>query len=223
MIRMLMAGESEAEVANTSFERFGGFCALAAGPTGFAYSLAFVLYLHHPSRGAAYADDVLLLVGALLSTAALTALYERLRPTDPGLALWGYVLGIAGALAAALHGAYDLANLVKPPAQLAADVPSAVDPRGIGTFALTALAFAAVGLLIVRGRRLPVGLGYLALVSAALLAVVYVGRLVILNPKSPGLLTAAVITGFVTNPIWYVWVGLVLTRADRPVPVPALP
>jgi hypothetical protein len=46
---------------------------------------------------------------------------------------------------------------------------------------------------------------------------------VILNPKSPGLLTAAVITGFVTNPIWYVWVGLVLTRADRPVPVPALP
>jgi hypothetical protein len=197
------------------FARFGALCALAAGPVGFGYSLAFVLSLHSPSRGAAYADDLLLLTGGLLSTAVFTALYERLRATDPGLALWGLVLALVGAFGAVLHGGYDLANLVNPPAGLATDVPNAVDPRGLGTFGLTALALAATGLLIVRGRRLPIGLGYLAFVSAALLAFVYVGRMVILNPKSPGLLTAAVIVGFLVNPVWFVWLGLVLRRTGR--------
>jgi hypothetical protein len=63
-----------------------------------------------------------------------------------------------------------------------------------------------------RGRRLPVGLGYLAFVSAALFAFVYVGRLVILNPKSPGLFTAAVLSGFLVDAVWFVWLGLVLWR-----------
>jgi hypothetical protein len=114
-----------------------------------------------------------------------------------------------------MHGGYDLADLVKPPAALASDVPNAVDPRGLGTFGLTALTLAVTGVLVVRGRRLPLGLGYLSFVSAALLAFVYVGRLVILNPKSPGLLTAAVIVGFLVNPVWFGWLGLVLWRTSR--------
>jgi hypothetical protein len=52
-----------------------------------------------------------------------------------------------------------------------------------------------------------------------LLGFVYVGRLVILNPKSPGLLTAAVIVGFLVNPIWFGWLGLVLRRTSRIVAV----
>jgi hypothetical protein len=198
-----------------SFERFGALCAFAAGPIGLAYSLAFVLYLHSPSRGAAYADDLLLLTGGLLSTVVFSVLYERLRATDPGFALWGLVLALVGAFGAMMHGGYDLADLVKPPAALASDVPNAVDPRGLGTFGLTALALAVTGVLVVRGRRLPLGLGYLSFVSAALLAFVYVGRLVILNPKSPGLLTAAVIVGFLVNPVWFGWLGLVLWRTSR--------
>ncbi len=196
---------------------------MAAGPVGFAYSLAFVVYLHDGSRGAAYADNLLLLGGGLLTTAALTALYERLRAVDAGFALWGYVLGLAGALGGAMHGAYDLANLVKPPATLASDVPNAVDPRGLGTFALTGLALGVAGVLIVRGAGLPRRLGQLGLVSSVLLLVVYVGRLVILNPKSPGLLTAAVAVGFVTNPVWFVWLGLVLRRPAAAVPATILP
>lgn len=205
------------------FERFGALCAVAAGVTGFGYSLAFVLFLHNSSRGAAYADALLLLAGGLLSTAAFTTLYQRLRETDPGLALWGLILAVAGAFGAMTHGAYDLANLVKPPALLASDVPSATDPRGLGTFALTGVALAVTGVLIVRGRRLPLALGYLAFVSAALLVFVYVGRLVILNPKSPGLLAAAVLVGFAVNPVWFVWLGLVLWRTPRLESAPLVP
>ena len=35
-----------------------------------------------------------------------------------------------------------------------------------------------------------------------------------LNPKSPGLLTASVLVGFLLNPIWFVWLGLVLGRTS---------
>jgi hypothetical protein len=198
-----------------SFIRFGGLCAVAAGLIGLGYSISFSLYLHSPSRGTAYADAVLLLAGGLISTAAFTAVYERLRKTDAPLALWGFVLALVGAFGAALHGGYDLANLANPPASLAGDVPSSVDPRGLGTFALTGLALAVTGVLILRGGLLPRGLGYLAFLSAALLVYVYIGRLVILDPKSPGLLAGAVAVGYVVNPIWFVWLGLVLRRPPR--------
>jgi hypothetical protein len=195
-----------------SFERFAGVCALVAGLTGFAYSTAFVIYLDNSSRSAAYVSSLLLAIGAVLSTAVFTGLYGRLRETDASFALWGFVLALAGALGAALHGAYDLANLANPPEADTTGLPSASDPRGFGTFALTGLALAVTGFLILRGRRLPRGLGYTAFVAAALLVYVYVGRLTILNPKSGAILPFAVISGFVVNPLWYAWLGLSLRR-----------
>ena len=59
---------------------------------------------------------------------------------------------------------------------------------------------------------LPRGLGYLAFVAAALLVFVYVGRLIILDPKSPALLAAAVAVGYVVNPVWFVWLAVALRR-----------
>ena len=199
--------------------RFAAPCAFAAAALGFAYSTSFSLYLHSPSRGTAYADAILLLAGGVVSTVVFTILYDRLRDTEPALALWGFLLALVGAFGAAIHGAYDLANLANPPATLASDVPSSVDPRGFGTFALTGLALAVIGLLIVRGRGLPVGLGYLAFVAAALLVYVYIGRLVILNPKSPGVLPFAVLAGFIVDPAWFVWLGVVLRRASAQPPL----
>jgi hypothetical protein len=197
-----------------SFTRFGAASAAAAGLLGLGYSISFSLYLHSPSRSAAYADALLLVAGGLISSAAFTALYQRLRHTDAGLAQWGYVLALVGAFGAAIHGAYDLANLANPPAALATDLPSAVDPRGLATFALTGLAVAIAGTLILRGRLLPRSLGYLSFLAAALLVFVYIGRLVILNPKSPGLLAAAVAAGYIVNPAWFIWLGLVLRRSQ---------
>jgi hypothetical protein len=48
---------------------------------------------------------VLLLVGGLLSTVVFRGVYERLRPTEPGLALLGFVLAVAGAFGAMALGA----------------------------------------------------------------------------------------------------------------------
>jgi hypothetical protein len=195
-----------------SFERFAAVCALVAALAGFGYSTAFVIYLDNTSRSAAYVSSILLAIGAVLSTAVFTGLYGRLRETEASFALWGFVLALAGALGAALHGAYDLANLANPPEADTTGLPSASDPRGFGTFALTGLALAVTGWLILRGGRLPRGLGYMAFVAAGLLVYVYVGRLTILNPKSGAILPFAVISGFVVNPLWYAWLGLSLRR-----------
>lgn len=110
------------------------------------------------------------------------------------------------------HGGYDLANLVKPPAVLAGDVPSSTDPRGLGTLALTGLALTITGGLILRGRRFPAGMGYLALLAAAVLVFVCVGRLVILDPTSPAPRRTALIAGFLVNPAWFLWRGARLWR-----------
>jgi hypothetical protein len=196
------------------FEKVSGVCAGLAGLAGLAYSTAFVIYLHDASRGAAYTDDILLLVGGLLATAAFVAVYGRVRAADEGFALLGLLLAFAGAFGSMTHGAYDLANLVKPPAVLAADVPSSTDPRGLGTFALMGVAVAIASLLVLHGGGLPRPLAYLGLVAAALLVFVYVGRLVILNPHDAALHTAAVISGFLVNPAWFLWLGAVLWRGQ---------
>ena len=193
------------------FTRFGPASAAAAGLLGLGYSISFSLYLRSPSRGTAYANAILLLDrrGALdrrVHRALRAPACDR-----PGLALWGFALALVGALAAAMHGAYDLANLSNPPAD-STDLPSSIDPRGLGTFALTGLALAVTGWLILRGRLLPRGLGYIAFVAAALLVYVYVGRLMILDPKSPALLAAAVAVGYVVNPVWFVWLAVALRR-----------
>jgi len=194
------------------FEKFGGVCAGLAGIAGFAYSTAFVIYLHNASRNAVYVDSILLVLGGLVGVAAFVAIYGRVRGTDDGFALLGLLLAFAGAYGSMTHGAYDLANLIKPPVLLAGDVPSSTDPRGLGTFALTGIAVLIASFLVLRGAPLPRGLAWLGLVAGALLVFVYVGRLVILNPHDTALHTAAVISGFVVNPVWFLWLGWELWR-----------
>jgi hypothetical protein len=69
--------------------------------------------------------------------------------------------------------------------------------------------------LIRRGCALPVRRGDLGLLGAALLAFVYVGRLVILHRRSPALHAAAVVSGFIVNPAWYIWLGSALWRRSE--------
>ena len=77
-----------------------------------------------PRAGAAYVDDVLLAGGR---PARDRGVRRRLRPAcapiDEGFALLALLLAFAGAFGSMTHGAYDLANLVKPPASLAARRP----------------------------------------------------------------------------------------------------
>jgi hypothetical protein len=41
---------------------------------------------------------------------------------------------------------------------------------------------------------------------------VYLGRLIILNPASPFVLYPAALTGFLVNPAFYLWLGSALRR-----------
>jgi hypothetical protein len=203
-------GSGTAAVAvDGPFERFAGLCAIGAGVIGFLYAVAFVI-LRDPLLSA-----IFLLASGLLSTAALAGTYARLRPVDAAGALWALLLGIAGALGAATHGGYDLANALHPPAALvAADLPNSVDPRGLLTFGLAGLGLLAVGALIIRGWAFPRPLGWLALILGALLVILYLARLIVLDPTSPAVLAPAVLTGFLLNPAWNIWLGLALWRGQ---------
>ena len=187
------------------FERFAGVCAVLAGVSGFLYAVAFVVLQDELSSG------LFLMLAGLLTTAALLAVYERLRQTDAAFALWALLLGIAGSLGSAVHGGYDLANAINPPSSIP-DLPNPVDPRGLLTFGVAGAALFVVGWLIVRGGQFPRGLGYLAYLSAVLLVILYLGRLIVFDPTSPVILVPALLNGFLINPIFYVWLGLALLR-----------
>jgi hypothetical protein len=192
-----------------AFERFGGLMAVLTGVAAFGYAVAFIIVR---------TNDVLtglcLTLVGLLATAPLVALYGRLRESDGGFALWALLLGLAGAFGTAAHGAYDLANALNPPATANMTLPSQVDPRGFMTFGVAALALVTLSWLIRRGEAgLPRGLGLLGYLSAVLLAALYLGRLIVLDPTSPIILVPALLNGFVVGPAWYVWLGLGLRRA----------
>ncbi len=194
-----------------SFDRFAGSCAIAVGACGIAYAIAFVTILHSATRAAAALDNALLVFAGLLSTAVFTAVYFRLREADAGFALWALVLGLGGAFGSIAHGGQELAKIANPPSS-DPKLPNATDPRGLATFALTALAVFVVGALIIRSGLLPKGIGQLGIVAGILLLIVYFGRLIALDPNKPWLLAAAVAAGFVVNPAWFVWLGLTLRR-----------
>jgi hypothetical protein len=190
-----------------TFERFAGACAIGAAVAGFLYSVAFVVL-----RSAELSALFLLLVG-LLSTAALIGLYERVREVENGFALLGLVLAVVGGLGAAIHGGYDLANALHPPATLNQDLPSQIDPRGLLTFGVTGLGLWTLAWLIARSQSgLPRGLGYLGYVAGILAVILYLGRLIVLDATSPLILGPALLAGFVVNPIFYAWLGLTLRR-----------
>jgi len=196
-----------------TFERFAGACAALVALGGLGYGIAFVFTIRSDPRGASYASALFLLGGGLISTVVMIAVYQRVRATDPSFALLGLLLGVVGAVGSSIHGGFDLALLVKRPTGSITNFPaSAVDPRGLLTFGFTALALLVIGWLILRGGSFPRPLGYLAFVGGALLIIVYLGRLIVLNPKSPGLLTAAVLSGFIISPAWFLWLGSILWR-----------
>jgi hypothetical protein len=198
---------------STSFERFGGLCAVLAGIVIFLYSVAFIIIARSAPGPAGLLSALFLMLSGLLSTAALVALYSRLRETDAAFALWALLLTLAGALGSAIHGGYDLANAINPPdANLPglAGLPNQVDPRGLLTFGVAGVGLFVVAWLIGRGAQFPKGLGYLGYVLAALLVILYLGRLIVLQASSPVILVPAVLAGFLANPIWYIWLGITL-------------
>ena len=193
-------------MSNRSFDRFAGLLAILTGIAGLLYSIAFIVLQSNLLSG------LFLMLGGLFSTAAWVAAYHRLRETDASFALWALLLAIVGALGSAIHGGYDLANAISTPPSLPADLPNQIDPRGLLTFGVTGVALFVVAWLIGSGGAFPKGLSYLGYLLAVLVVILYLGRLIILSPTNPVILVPALLAGFLVNPAWYIWLGLVLWR-----------
>ena len=193
-------------MSNRSFDRFAGLLAILTGIAGLLYSIAFIVLQSNLLSG------LFLMLGGLFSTAAWVAVYHRLRETDASFALWALLLAIVGALGSAIHGGYDLANAISTPPSLPADLPNQIDPRGLLTFGVTGVALFVVAWLIGSGGAFPKGLSYLGYLLAVLVVILYLGRLIILSPTNPVILVPALLAGFLVNPAWYIWLGLVLWR-----------
>jgi hypothetical protein len=195
-----------------AFEKFAGMCAILAGLVHFLYALAFVVISRSVPELGAMLSALFLLLAGLLSMTAFTGAYQRLRDAEAGFALWALLLGSIGTLGAAIHGGYDLANLLNPAAGPAVDLPSQIDPRGLLTFGIVGLALFGFAWLIGRSGQFSKGLGYMGYLLGGLFTVIYLARLIIVDPANPVLLLPVLIAGFVVNPGWYVWLGLSLWR-----------
>ncbi|HXO67232.1 MAG TPA: hypothetical protein VN863_04485 [Candidatus Dormibacteraeota bacterium] len=195
----------------SSFQRFGGYCAIAAGIGTFAYSVAFVIIARSAPDLGANISWGLLMVGGLLSSVFVVALSQRLRDVEPGFALWGMLLGVVASLGSSIHGGYELANAINPPASHPA-LPSQVDPRGLLTFGIWGLAVLVFSWLMGRHPRFDKRLSYLGFVSAALLLLIYLARLIVLTSTSLVVLVPAALSGFVVGPVFSIWLGTVLLK-----------
>ncbi len=164
---------------SSSFERFAGLNAILAGIAGLLYSISFIVLKNDLFIA------LFLMLGGLFATAALTGVYSRLKESDATFALWALLLGIAGSFGAIIHGGYDLANAINPPAvnNVLTSLPSVVDPRGLLTFGITGLGVFIIAWLMGRGKQFPQGLSYWGYLLAILLVLLYLGRLIILDPK----------------------------------------
>ena len=195
-----------------SFNRLGGLLAMAAGVVGFIYAIAFILI---EKGNGGVLSGLTLMLGGLLSSGALTALYRRVEATDAGFSLWAFLMGVVASLVTAAHGAYDLANAIHPPESNAfslLNLPSQLDPRGFFAFGVSGLAVLIFAWLILRSGQFPKNFAYLGFALGALTIVLFLARLIILSATSPVVVVLALLTGFILNPAWYLWLGMLLSR-----------
>jgi hypothetical protein len=186
------------------FERLAGAAALGAALTALLYAIGFVII-----RSDALAA-VALTAGGLLSAVALVGLYEHVRDSAGPLATLGVLLGFVGALGAAVHGAYDLANVIHPSAAAAGGGAFPVDPRGFLTFGVSGLGLLALCWAALSADRLPRRLLYLGLLLGVLLVVIYLGRLIILDASNIAVLVPGAVASLVVSPLFYGWLGVLL-------------
>ena len=97
-----------------------------------------------------------------------------------------------------------------------ASLPFPVDPRGLLTFGVSGLGVLALSAAALRNASLPRNLARLGIALGVLLVLIYLGRLIVLDPKSFLILAPAGITGLIVSPLWYAWVGRELLRSAAP-------
>jgi hypothetical protein len=191
-----------------SFPHFAAWAAFFAAAAGLLYAVSFVVLK------SSLLSAIFLLLGGLGALVAWIGLYQRFRDLEPAYALLALLLSLTGSLGSLIHGGYDLSNALHPPASLPTDLPSQIDPRGLLTFGVAALGLFFFSRLALMDKHFPAGLAYLGFASAVFLTILYLARLIILDASSLVILVPAALEGFLLNPIWYIWLGVVFLRGQ---------
>jgi hypothetical protein len=58
-------------------------------------------------------------------------------------------------------------------------------------------------------------MSYLTYLLAILLVVLFIGRLIILDTRNPLIVVVASLSGFIVNPLWYLWLGAALSQGRK--------
>lgn len=185
------------------FKTYSAGSAFLTGLSALGYAVSFVIL-----RDPLWSSFFLMLLG-LFAIPVFVALFLRVKEVDAAFAIVALVLAILGATGSLVHGGYDLANAINPPMTVE-DLPFAVNPRGLLSFGVTGLAVLKFSWLLQKSKQFSSGFITLGLASGLLLLVIYIGRLIILNPADPILRWPILIEGFIVNPIWYIWLSQVL-------------
>jgi len=203
--------------AAEAYERLAGIGAFAAGIGGVVYSVAFlggVVAGKAPELGITVAS-IALMAGGFLSVMVLVALYRRLLDSAAAVGLLGLMLVAVGATGAMVHGGYDLAVTLQPPVTdvlAEAQLPHPMDPRGLLTFGISGLGLLVIAMQSRRSATLPANLATLGMAVGLLLIVVYLGRLIVLDPTNLLVAVPAGLTGLILSPAFYIWLGVELRR-----------
>lgn len=196
------------------FERLAGLSAIAAAVGGILYGLFFVVV------GNTGVASALLMVGGLLSSVVIVALAWSLRSVNELAARWAVTVGVVASLLSVIHGGFDLANVIHPPLDNVlslAEYPNQVDPRGLATFGLAGIAYLVLSTLAVGSTRYPRGLARIGQVLGVVMIIIYLGRLIILDPTNP-VVRVALLAGVTANTIFFLWLGRLWTRPAEVTP-----
>lgn len=208
---------------SATFDRFGGRCAILLGIGGLVYAILFAFVVAGSPTWVTGLWLTFLLLGGLLTTVVTVALYQRLRETDEGVALWALLLGFSAAVGGIVHAAFQILSLTNPISGVTTiGQRTPTDPVGILRFGLAGVTLLILAVLIVRSGQFPRSLGYLAYFGGALLVFIYIGRLFdFITPVDKITLIPPFLYGFIVHPLFYVWLGRELLRTAMPGPTPS--
>jgi hypothetical protein len=182
-----------------TFRRVAAPASALAAAGSIVFTVTFGLYVRESYRWALWASTITRAVTGLLLVVVFVALQALVRDREADLARVAAGIGVVGALASVLHGAYDLADLAKPQ-HVNPNLPSEVDPRGFATFALIGLAILLFAWLARGVVALPRWTTLAGIVAGVLLVVVWLGRMIAVDPNDDVIRVAALASGLVAVP-----------------------
>ena len=136
---------------------------MLAAAASVVFTVAFAIVVQEGERWAQWVSWTTLLVGASGHVAGDgRPARHGSGESEPEFALVGFVLGVGGALGAAVHAAFELSELANPSAVERGHAERRSTPAACMTFAVTGLALGLFGWLILHTGGLPRSAGRLA-------------------------------------------------------------